>query len=199
MPRFQSLPAQSSCFVSLYRTLVHADFTIAVLLLVVFPLFLLAASVRTPSVRTRMLVYWRASALLGITVYLWIGQVEMGFLTGWLARAIIPLALWRGDALCVLRGRKILPDSWIEQAYLDWRKIAIGYSVAGLVYMLPLLACGVGAGGTEMCQAWYEPPLKYAALLHPTIEPVWLGRYARIGLGIYAAYLVASAYRLRRN
>ena len=68
---------------SLYRTLIHADFAVAVILLVLIPLVLLGASVRTPSVRRRMLVYWRASALLGITVYLWIGQVQLGFVTGW--------------------------------------------------------------------------------------------------------------------
>jgi len=194
-PRYSSFPR--SFRVNFYRTLVHADFAVAVLLLVVIPLGLLLASLRTPSVRERMLVYWRASALLGITVYLWIGQVQLGFVTGWLARAIIPLALWRGDALNVLRGRTLTATTSVEAAYQDWRRIAMGYSVIGLVYMLPLLTCAFGSDAAEMCQAWYLPPATYAQWLHPTVEPVWLGRYARVGLGVYAAYLVASAYRLR--
>lgn len=183
---------------SLYRTLVHADFAVAVILLVVIPLVLLGASVRTPSIRRRMLVYWRASALLGITVYLWIGQVQLGFVTGWLARAIIPLALWRGDALTVLRGESLTDTSALAQAYRDWRRIAMGYSLLGILYMLPLLTCSFGEATSEMCQAWYIPPATYAAFFHPDVEPVWLGRYARGALGIYAAYLIASAYRLRQ-
>ena len=182
---------------SFYRTLIHADFVIAVLLLVLIPLGLLVASWRTPSVRDRMLVYWRASALLGVTVYLWIGEVQLGFVTGWLARAIIPLALWRGDALTVLRGRTLLPQSRLEEAYQDWSRIAMVYSLLGIVYMLPLFACAFGSDTAEMCQAWYIPPQTYAAWVHPTIEPIWLGRYARVALGLYAAYLIASAYRLR--
>ncbi|PEN13619.1 hypothetical protein CRI94_09945 [Longibacter salinarum] len=183
---------------SLYRTLIHADFVIAVILLVLIPLGLLGASWRTPSVRDRMLVYWRASALLGITVYLWIGEVQLGFVTGWLARAIIPLALWRGDALTILRGRTLLPETRIEEAYRDWQRIAMGYSIAGLIYMLPLLLCAFGSDASEMCRAWYVPPKTFASWLHPNIEPIWLGRYGRVALGVYAAYLIASAYRLRR-
>ena len=183
---------------SFYRTLVHADFAVAVILLVLIPLGLLGASVRTRPVRRRMLVYWRASALLGVTVYLWIGQVQLGFVTGWLARAIIPLALWRGDAVTILRGESLDGTSRLEQAYQDWRRIAMAYCLLGVVYMLPLLACSFGSDASEMCQAWYVPPTTYASIFHPNIEPVWLGRYARVALGIYAAYLVASAYRLRQ-
>jgi hypothetical protein len=184
--------------VSLYRTLIHADFVVAVILLVIIPLGLLVASWRTPSVRERMLVYWRASALLGVTVYLWIGEVQLGFVTGWLARAIIPLALWRGDALTILRGRTLLPENRLEDAYQDWRRIAMAYSLLGVLYMLPLLTCAFGSDAAEMCQAWYAPPQTFAAWVHPDIEPIWLGRYARVALGVYAAYLIASAYRLRQ-
>ncbi|PSQ67601.1 MAG: DUF3177 domain-containing protein, partial [Bacteroidetes bacterium QH_1_61_8] len=58
----------------LYETLVYGDFVLAVGLLVVAPFLLLAVSVTYSPVRDRLLVYWRASALLGITVYLWIGE-----------------------------------------------------------------------------------------------------------------------------
>src|SRR6056297_3942414 len=92
---------------NLYDTLVYVDFLLAVVLLVMVPLCLLAVSVTLPSVRKRLLVYWRTSALLGITVYLWIGETRMGFATGFAARALIPLALWRGDALTVLRDQPI--------------------------------------------------------------------------------------------
>lgn len=182
-----------------YETLVYADFILAVGLLVVMPLFLLLTSVNQPPVRDRLLVYWRASALLGITVYLWIGEEPMGFATGYASRALIPLALWRGDALMVLRGRSLPPPSdWRTSLYQYWREVAIAYNVMGLVYMLPLLPC-VMQGADPSCALWYGPPQQYAEWLHPTVEPIWLARYGWVALGIYAAYLLSTAVRLQRD
>ena len=142
----------------LYETLVYADFIIAVALLVVVPLFLLGISANHAPVRNRLLVYWRASALLGVTVYLWIGEQPMGFATGFAARALIPLALWRGDALMVLRGRSLPtgPD-WRATAFRGWRQAAIAYNLLGLAYMLPLLPC-VASGAGPRCALWFAPP-----------------------------------------
>ena len=184
---------------SLYETLVYADFLIAVGLLVVAPLFLLVVSATLPPVRSRLLVYWRASALLGVTVYLWIGETPMGFITGYAARALIPLALWRGDALRVLRDRPVPRASgWRTTFFRYWRAAAIPYSLAGLAYMLPLLGCA-WSDAAAVCQAWYAPPQQYAAWLHPTVEPLWLARYGWVALGVYAAYLLSTAVRLQRD
>ena len=184
---------------SLYETLVYADFLIAVGLLVVAPLFLLVVSATLPPVRSRLLVYWRASALLGVTVYLWIGETPMGFITGYAARALIPLALWRGDALRVLRDRPVPRASgWRTTFFRYWRAAAIPYSLAGLAYMLPLLGCA-WSDAAAVCQAWYAPPQQYAAWLHPTVEPIWLARYGWVALGVYAAYLLSTAVRLQRD
>jgi hypothetical protein len=182
-----------------YELMIRADFLLAVALLVVVPLGLLAASVGEAAVRDRLLVYWRASSLLGITVYLWAGEDPMGFATGFAARALIPLALWRGDALMVLR-RQPLPasDSFPARAYAWWWQAAIAYNVVGVVYMLPLLACVFG-DVTPLCQAWYEPPKQFTAWLHPTTDPVWLARYGWVALGLYAAYLFSTAMRLQRD
>ncbi|MEF8797444.1 MAG: DUF3177 family protein [Salinivenus sp.] len=184
---------------SLYETLVYADFLLAVGLLVVAPLFLLVVSATLPPVRDRLLVYWRASALLGVTVYLWIGETPMGFMTGYAARALIPLALWRGDALTVLRNRPVPTASgWRTTLFRYWRALAIPYSLAGLAYMLPLLGCA-WSDAAAVCQAWYAPPQQYAAWLHPTVEPLWLARYGWVALGVYAAYLLSTAVRLQRD
>ena len=183
----------------LYETLVYADFVIAVTVLVVVPLFLLGVSVVHASVRDRLLVYWRASALLGITVYLWIGEQPMGFATGFASRALIPLALWRGDALMVLRGRSLPTGSdWRTTAFRGWRQAAIAYNLLGLTYMLPLLPCVVTDVGPR-CELWFGPPQQYADWLHPTVEHIWLARYGWVALGVYAAYLLATAVRLQRD
>jgi hypothetical protein len=184
---------------SLYETLVYADFVIAVGLLVVVPLALLLASATHPPVRSRLLVYWRASALLGVTVYLWIGETPMGFATGFAARALIPLALWRGDAFTVLRDQPV-PDEpgWRVAAFRYWRAAAIPYTLIGLAYMLPVLPCAWG-DAAPVCQAWYAPPQQYADWLHPTVERIWLARYGWVALGVYAAYLLSTAVRLQRD
>lgn len=184
---------------SLYETLVHADFVIAVGVLVVLPLILLLTSINLPPVRDRLLVYWRASALLGITVYLWIGEQPMGFATGFAARALIPLALWRGDALLVLRGNAVPRiQDWRATVFRYWREAAIAYNLVGLAYMLPLLPCVVEGAG-NLCQTWYGPPQQYADWIHPATERIWLARYGWVALGVYAAYLLSTAVRLQRD
>jgi hypothetical protein len=183
----------------LYETLVYGDFVLAVGLLVVAPFLLLAVSVTYSPVRDRLLVYWRASALLGITVYLWIGEQTMGFATGFVARALIPLALWRGDALYVLRGASLpTAQDWRALLFRRWRTAAIAYNLLGLTYMLPLLPCVVTGAGPR-CEMWFGPPQLYADSLHPSVESIWLARYGWVALGVYAAYLLSTAVRLQRD
>lgn len=178
----------------LYDTLIRADFLLAVGLLVLVPLALLLASLRQPALRSQLLAYWRASALLGITVYLWIGEARIGFATGYAARALLPVALWWGDALVIPRGRPST-TSWQARAFRRWRLVATVYSLAGLVYMLPLLPCLWG-GSEPLCRAWYLPPQEYAQLLHPYTPWSQLATYGRAALWIYLGYAAASAYRL---
>lgn len=184
---------------TIYEAAVYGDLLSSLGLLVLIPLFLLFASLGLTPVRRRLLVYWRAAALLGITAYLWIGEVAMGFATGVAARAIIPLALWRGDAFTVLRDQPV-PDveDWRVTLFRYWRVAAIVYLLAGLTYMLPLLSCAVSGNG-PLCQAWYRPPQAYADWLHPNTERIWLARYAWVALGVYAAYLLSTAVRLQRD
>jgi hypothetical protein len=180
----------------LYDTLVRADFLVAVGLLVVAPLILLGISLPHPEIRDRLLAYWRASALLGITVYVWIDEAALGFVTGYAARAILPVALWWGDALTKTLGRSHPSgDGWPAALFRGWRLVATAYSAAGLVYMLPLLPCA-GADASALCQAWYLPPQEYARLAHPYTAWSVLGTYGRAALAVYVGYAAASAYVL---
>ena len=181
---------------SLYETLIRLDFLVAVGLLVLGPLVLLVLSLRRPWMRRRLLAYWRASALLGITVYLWIDAWAVGFLTGYAARLFIPVVLWWGDALST-RGSHSPPtqDDWVDMLFRNWRLIATVYSAAGLIYMAPLLSC-VWSAPTALCSPWYRPPQEYARLVHPYTPWAQLGLYGRVALLAYAGYAVASAYAL---
>lgn len=184
---------------TLYEGLVRVDFLITFCLLGIAPLALLFVSFPLPSVRTRLLVYWRAAALLIITFYLWMGETGMGFATGITARALIPLALWRGDAFRVLRDQPPpSPQGLRTTLFYYWRTATVVYSLVALTYMLPLLSC-VGTESGALCQPWYELSQPIGIWLHSDIEPVWLARYGWVALGVYAAYLLSTAVRLQRD
>lgn len=176
-----------------YETIARADFLVAVVLLVILPLALLAGSVSAAAVRNRLLAYWRASALLGITVYLWAGEAPGGFVTGFVAHGAILLALWRGDAFSPQDG-SALPSGQGRPgtAFRYWRWAASVYVLIGLVRALLLLPCAAG-DATAACRAWYGPPQQYARWVHPTVHPVRLARYGGWALSLYAAYGIAWA------
>lgn len=193
------LPPDPRPMMPSYDTLIRADFLVAVGLLVVAPLILLVVSLPHPEVRDRLLAYWRASALLGITVYLWIDEAALGFATGYAARAFIPVALWWGDALTTHLGRSHpVGDRWPASLFRGWRLAATVYSAAGLVYMLPLLPCA-WVDASSLCQAWYLPPQEYARLAHPYTAWSEVGTYGRAGLAVYVGYAAATAYVLWRE
>lgn len=163
---------------SLYEGLVRVDFLVTLGLLGIVPLILLLLSFSLPPVRNRLLVYWRVAALLVITLYLWIGETGMGFVTGVTARALIPLGLWRGDAFRVLRNRPVPSRRGLRATmFRYWRRATIVYSLVAFLYMLPLLSC-VGNEAGALCQPWYELSQPVGEWLHPNIDPVWLARYA---------------------
>lgn len=178
-----------------YDTLIRIDFLAAVGLLVLVPLFLLVVSLSRPRVRDRLLAYWRASALLGITVYLWIGELAIGFGTGVAARALIPVALWWGDGLTRYPGpSEPATDQWQGTLFRGWRWIASVYCIGGVLCTLPLLAC-VWDPSSAVCSAWYRPPQEYAQLVHPYTPWSTLVTYGKAGLAVYIVYGAATAYR----
>ncbi len=175
----------------------YAEFAFATVMLIVVPLVMLLASWNQPPVRKRLLAYWRAAALLGITVYLWIAEMTMGFATSFVARAVVPLVLWRGDIGAVWKRPLPQATTRLARLYRVWWYFAVIYSVAGLLSMIPLLPCAFGSDAAPACQAWYGPPQAYAELLHPHADWHQLGLWAWVALSIYTVYLMATAYRLR--
>ena len=182
-----------------WHRVAYGEFAFATATLIIMPLLLLPASIRVPEVRMRMLAYWRAAALLGITVYLWIAEMTMGFITSVAARAIIPLVLWHGDVGATWKTALPAPDSWQARVYRLWWYFVVVYSVVGLLSMLPLLSCALSGDVAASCQAWYGPPQAYASLFHPNADWWMLGRWAWVALGVYIIYLMATMYRLRRR
>jgi hypothetical protein len=184
---------------TVYEILIRLDFVAAVGLLVVGPLVLLAGSVSAPTVRNRLLAYWRASALLGITVYLWAGEVSGGFVTGFAAHVAILLSLWQGDILSPRPGTPLSSEQgWWAIAFRYWRWAASIYVTTGLACTFFLLPCAF-VDPSAVCQAWYGPPQQYARWLHPNASPMQWASYGGWALAIYAVYGGAWALQLARG
>jgi hypothetical protein len=111
----------------------------AVLLLVLGPLGLLAASLRHADRRSHLLAYWRASSLLMITVYLMIDGRPLAFVTGHAALVCIPLALYMDGALHVA-DRAQRPQHGLDRWFRGWRRAATGFCGLSLLLTLPALA-----------------------------------------------------------
>ncbi|WP_233993753.1 DUF3177 family protein [Salinibacter altiplanensis] len=177
--------------------LIRLDFVLATALLVVVPLGLLAAAVRRPAVRGRLLAYWRASSLLMGTVYLLIDGRPGAFVAGPVALVLIPLALHVGDGLFVA-GRVPLGASAVATWFRRWRIGATVLCGASLLLSVPALRCVWEGAESPVCAAWLEPPRELHRALHPSVDPATLGDAAAIGLLVYGAYVVASAVRIGR-
>ncbi|MBW4652777.1 MAG: DUF3177 family protein [Kaiparowitsia implicata GSE-PSE-MK54-09C] len=180
---------------SLLRSLVWLDYRLAVLFLVILPLLLLlwATVSRSESIQRVLIIYWRVSSLLAITVYLMIGNLPIGFLSSFLARVLIPISLW----FWVDLNEEIddLRQSTLKLAFNAWRWAVTAYSVVGAIAFIPVLQCSFNQGlyTTPFCQVWREAPLMYRDTLHAGYTLGFLGFWGIVGLVIYLLYLVYYA------
>ncbi|MEM7737096.1 MAG: DUF3177 family protein [Deinococcota bacterium] len=174
---------------TLYIGLMNLDFVLAVLLTVLMPLGLLVIAWQKPRLQQRLIGYWRVSALLMVSLYLLIAQTPLGFVTGILARVLIPLRL-------VLPLEPSHVDSRVYRVFNVWRSITCGYCVVGVLWTLPLVHCLVWQ--SAVCRAWYVPATSFRQLIHPTVAPHLLGWVGGIGVVIYCiafGWLFGRAYR----
>ena len=179
--------------------IVRVDVVAAVVVLIVFPLGFLLTSLGSRPVGQRLLVYWRASSLLAITVYLLSAEWTLGYVTGPLALFFIPAALWWGDALYD-PGQDPLPKrTQLATVYRYWRAVAALLCAVSLPFILPAVPCAFGGASTLFCELWITLPQEYFAFVHGSADPAPFGQAALGGLGLYAVYAVASAGRLYRQ
>ena len=77
----------------LLQSLIWTDYRLAVLFTVILPLLLLiwAFAQKAEAIQRLMMIYWRVSSLLAITVYLLIGSHPIGFITGLFAKRFLSL------------------------------------------------------------------------------------------------------------
>ncbi|MBD2462443.1 DUF3177 family protein [Oscillatoria sp. FACHB-1407] len=175
----------------LLRSLVWMDYRLALLFLVVVPLVLSVwVLVRQLEAMQRLLViYWRVSSLLAITVYLLIASIPVGFITGLMARILIPIGLW----FWVDLNEEIedQPKSLLKLVLTSWRWAASLYCALGAIAMLPILQCALSttALNQPFCQVWQEPPFLFREFFHRNLTPPFLGFFGIVALVIYVLYL----------
>lgn len=176
----------------LLRSLVWTDYRLAVLFTVVIPLILSIWCFiqRADAMQRLLVIYWRVSSLLAITVYLMIGGFPFSFLTAFLARLLIPISLWFWvDLNEELDDMRQTP---LKLTFTSWRWAVSVYNVLGAIALIPFLRCALSPGvfSTPSCQVWLEAPLLYREYFHATLRPEFLGFALGIpALIIYVLYL----------
>ena len=174
-----------------FRPLVWNDYRLAVLFIIVIPLVLLIwAFVQKAEPMQRLLViYWRVATLLIITIYLMIAQYPIAFITGLMARILIPISLWfwidLNDEI------EYLQSGSLKFIFTSWRWATTFYCTLGALASLPFLGCAFSetAVKTAYCSVWSEAPILFKDIFHHNTKTPFLGVLAVVGLIIYVIYL----------
>lgn len=169
------------------RPLVWADYRLAVVFTVIVPIILLiwAFVKRAEAMERLLIIYWRVASLLMITVYLMIYAWPFSFITSFVARLLIVLALWFwADINEEIREQ---PQSSLKWLFTSWRWAVSLYCALGALLTIPFLSCIQGITTAE-CQVWREAPLLYKQFVHPNATPGFLGFLGFVGLSVYVLY-----------
>ncbi|MBV8887577.1 MAG: DUF3177 family protein [Chroococcidiopsidaceae cyanobacterium CP_BM_RX_35] len=174
-----------------FRPLVWMDYRLAVLFTVVIPLVLLvwAFVQKAEAIQRLLAIYWRVSSLLAITVYLFVASLSVGFVSGILARLLIPISLW----FWVDLNEEIddQPKSSLKLVFTSWRWAVTVYGILSALAVLPFLQCVVSTAlASPFCHVWLEPTLLYAYYIHPHTKSQFLGFLAIVALTIYTLYFL---------
>ncbi|MBD2019784.1 DUF3177 family protein [Leptolyngbya sp. FACHB-36] len=173
-------------------SIVWTDYRLALLFTVLIPLALLvwAFVQKFEAVQTLLTIYWRVASLLAITVYLLIGALPIGFLSGWLAGILIPLSLWFWIDL----NEEIAdqPPNQLKLAFTSWRWAVSVYCVVGAIAQIPTLRCALlpaeAVVKDSMCSVWLAPPWAFREFFHAGTRPYFLGFLGLVGLAVYVLY-----------
>jgi hypothetical protein len=172
---------------------VWTDYRLAVLFTVIVPLMLLVwAFVRkAEAIQLLLTIYWKVASLLMITVYLMIGGLSISFITGLMARILIPMSLWFWEDLN--EEIREQPKSALRLAFVSWRWAVTVYNGLGAIAVLLFLPCAFSREqfGSTRCETWLQPPLLYKEILHADYTYGFLGFFGVLGLVVY---MIALGY-----
>ncbi|MCL6436196.1 MAG: DUF3177 family protein [Leptolyngbyaceae cyanobacterium HOT.MB2.61] len=175
------------------QPLVWTDYRLAIVFTVLLPLVLSiwAFVSKAETIQKLLIIYWRVASLLAITVYLLIAAMPLGFISGWLARILIPISLWFWVDLNEEISEQ--PPSPLKLTFTSWRWAVSIYCVLGVLAQLPVLSCAFMGHNdllkTPLCNVWLQAPWSFRELFHRTTKPWFLGGVGLVGLVIYVIYL----------
>lgn len=175
---------------TLLRSLVWTDYRLAVLILVFIPLVLLVWSLfsRLEAIQRLMLIYWRVASLLAITVLMMVAALPISFLTGFLARLLIPISLWfwvdlNEEVEDLPRFRPL------RLGFTAWRWAVTVYSGLGLLLSARSLPCSFlpreAIVQDTVCNFWLSPPYGLREWLLSGYKPGLISFFGIFGLVIY--------------
>ncbi len=176
------------------RSLVWMDYRLSVFIALGVPLVLLIWAVvkQSEAVIRLMIIYARVASLLAITLYLMIAAVPISFVSGIVARFLIPLSLWFWIDL----NEEIedIPASRpLKLCFTAWRWGVSLYMGISAIAQLPSLQCALLPKAqliqNELCRVWLEAPWAYKDLFHKNTSEQSLGLIGILAVTIYAAYL----------
>ena len=179
-----------------FAPLVWMDYKLAVLFNVLLPLILLiwAFVQKNEAMQRLLIIYWRVASLLAIAVYLMIAAIPIGFITGAIARILIPISLWFWRDI----NEEIndLPARPLKLALTSWRWAITVYSSLGILAQIPFLKCGFSSKesilNNPFCRVWLDAPWSYKEIIHPHIgNQGFLGFLGIVGL---IAYVLSLGY-----
>jgi Protein of unknown function (DUF3177) len=175
------------------RPFVWLDYRLAVLFTVVIPLVLLIWTLveKADAIQRLLIIYWRVASLLAITIYLAIASLPISFVSGSIARILIPISLWFWvDINEEIDDRPPSPLKW---AITAWRWAVSVYCGVGLLFQLPALSCAMLPKQelleTSTCHAWLEAPWGFKEYFHANTSPSFLGFLGILALIVYVLYL----------
>lgn len=174
-----------------FRPLVWMDYRLAVLFILIIPIILViwAFVQKAEAVQRLLMIYWRVSSLLAITGYLMIAEFSVSFISGLMARILIPISLWFWvDLNDEIEDQ---PNGPLKLIFTSWRWATTFYCTLGTLAAIPFLVCAFSetAIASPYCRVWFEAPLLFKDYFHPNSKPGFLGFLAIIALVIYVLYL----------
>ncbi|HAG84133.1 MAG TPA: DUF3177 domain-containing protein [Cyanobacteria bacterium UBA12227] len=175
----------------LLRALVWTDYRLAVLFTVLIPLILLiwALLQKADAMLRLLIIYWRVSSLLAITIYILIASWPIGFVSGFCARILIPISLWFWVDLNEDIDDR--PASPLKLILTAWRWAITLYCTLGALWNISSLRCAFSPGAikSSFCQVWLEPAFLFKQYFHANSKPEFLGFLGMVGLFFYVLYL----------
>lgn len=175
--------------------IIWADYRLALIFLVFLPLLLLlwAFVSRVEAIQRLLIIYWKVSSLLVVTILLMIAALPISFLAGWLARILVPICLWFWIDL-----NEDIADMqpWrpLKVTFNAWRWAVTIYSGAGAVFGIFFLRCALSTKSSllleeSLCRLWLEPAWGFREYFLMGYTPAFLGFFGILGLLVYVVIL----------